>query len=307
MKVSDHSHGAVLRTQPGGGGVRRLSSGFTRKRSWSSGLKNKPHRMSRRGQISGRPPWPQHGFEESHKLKRTSLFSILAVVAAALLPLAATSQVAPERSRVERAEPSYKWEVFAGFGYTSLNQVNQSRYGLEGVNVSLTRDWGRYFGVTADGAFYLRSVATGNPGNPKVDAVLAGPVLHAPLYGHINGFVRVLLGGEHTGGESATPNISFAGGVGGGLEYSFSRHLALRVSGDDIAASFVQESQSPGIFHARALELARHDRRGVQVLKRITGYRDTGNAERRMPDIRLFRFCGGKASLRARRSQPTER
>src|SRR5215472_13320204 len=85
--------------------------------------------------------------EEICKLKRTSLISILALVAAAFAPLAASGQIAPDRgTKAESAEPSQKYEVFAGFSYTSLNQVNQSRYGLIGVNVAVTRDWGKYFG-----------------------------------------------------------------------------------------------------------------------------------------------------------------
>jgi hypothetical protein len=178
-------------------------------------------------------------------LKSKSLLSILAVVAAAFMPLAATSQIAPEhRARPEQAASPYKWEAFAGYGYTSLNQVNQSRYGLQGVNLSITRDWGKYFGLTADGAFYSTPIASGNPCptkascTPTVDAVLFGPVLHVAITGHLDGFFHVLLGGEHTGGEQQTPNISFAGGAGGGMEYKLSQRFALRVSGDDIASSF---------------------------------------------------------------------
>jgi hypothetical protein len=179
-------------------------------------------------------------------LKSKLSVSILAMVAAALMPLAATSQIAPERSkRVEQAEPTYKWEAFAGYGYTSLNQVNQSRYGLQGVNLSLTRDWGKYFGLTADGAFYSTPISSGNPCptkapcTPTVDVVLFGPVLHANLSDRLSGFFHVLLGGEHTGGENAYPNLSFAGGAGIGMEYKLSQRFAVRVSGDDIASSFL--------------------------------------------------------------------
>ncbi len=184
-------------------------------------------------------------------MKRKWLISVLAVIPAALMPLAATSQVAPDRgSRPERTEPVYKYEVYAGFAYTSLNQVNQSRFGLIGANIAVTRDWGRYFGVTADGAFYSQSLSNGNPGTPTVDTVLVGPVLHAPLYGRVNGFVHGLLGGEHTGGEGETPNISFAGGAGGGLEYVLSPHLVIRASGDEIAASFSVSNNSPSLGYS---------------------------------------------------------
>lgn len=179
-------------------------------------------------------------------MTRKFLLSILAVIPAAFLPLTATSQIAPDRPHKEQAEPTYKYEVFAGYGYTSLNQVNQSRYGLQGVNVSVTRDWGKYFGVTADGGFYKYATSAGNPGTPSVDMVLAGPVLHADLIGPMSGFFHVLLGGAHTGGESMNPNVSFAGGVGGGLEYKLSPRFFIRASGDDIASSFVSDPDHLG-------------------------------------------------------------
>jgi hypothetical protein len=198
-------------------------------------------------------------------LNRKSLLSILAIVSAALLPLAAASQVAPTSTApaTEPAEHVYKYEVYGGYAYTSLNQVNQSRYGLSGFSVSITRDFGRYFGVTAEGDYY--KYAFGSPivldstAKPSVESVLFGPVLHAPLYGHVGGFVHALLGGEHTAGVGQTPKVSFAGGGGGGLDYSLTPRFAIRVGGDLVGASFSlnnntsQLSNSPHrSFDARA-------------------------------------------------------
>jgi hypothetical protein len=201
----------------------------------------------------------QHGNEESLKLKRTLLFSILALVPAALMPLAAIGQVAPEATQgpADRVAPSYKYSAFVGFGYTSLNQVNQSRYGLMGAKVALTRDFGKHFGITANGDYYKygtgsgnASNGSGNPGNPSVISVLAGPEIHANLYGHMDGFVHALLGGEHTGGEGMTPNISFAGGAGGGLIYNLNRRFAVRASGDRVGASFSLNNNSPALGYS---------------------------------------------------------
>ena len=186
-------------------------------------------------------------------MKSKSLLAILAIVSAVFMPLAASSQVIHSRHREAPAEKpvaAHKYEIFVGYGYTSLNQVYQSRYGLQGVNVSVTRDWGRFFGLTADGAYYKYALNTGgasssgNPGNPSVDAFLMGPVVHAPLFGRLDGFFRVLLGGEHTGGENATPDISFAGGYGAGLDYRMFHRLSLRLSGDDILSSFLANANS---------------------------------------------------------------
>jgi hypothetical protein len=179
-------------------------------------------------------------------LKRKLLLSILAVIPAALMPLAANCQIAPEKAPAQTTEPLNKYEVFAGWGYTSINQVNQSRSGLQGVSLSLTRNWGKYFGVTADGGHYAWSVTSANTGNPTVDLYMVGPVLHAPLYDRVGIFVHALLGAAHTGGVSISPSQSFAGGVGLGVDYKLKPHLALRLYGDDIGSSFTVTPYAPG-------------------------------------------------------------
>ena len=186
--------------------------------------------------------------EESPKLSRKSSFCILAVFTAALFPVAAISQVESSStpSTEEKVEPTFKWEAAVGYGYTSLNQVNQSQSGLQGVEASITRDFGQHFGVIADGSYYKYPIKSGNPGSPSVDAVLFGPVVHAELYGRYSGFLRAFIGGEHTAGESAIPNVSFAGGFGGGMEYKISTHWSARASGDDILSSFVEDPNHLG-------------------------------------------------------------
>jgi hypothetical protein len=188
-------------------------------------------------------------------LKRKLLLAILAIVAATFMPLAASSQFLHvlhhhrDREAPEKPVEIHKYEIFAGYGYTSMNQVNQSRYGLQGANVSVTRDWGRFFGLTADGAYYkfpLSHPAISNSPQyaPSMDAVLLGPVVHAHLFKKYDGYLHVLMGVEHigiTGSPSAYayPNISFAGGIGGGMDYRLNKHFFLRASGDDIISSFV--------------------------------------------------------------------
>ena len=173
------------------------------------------------------------------------------LVAAVLATPAARGQIAPDRGTpAQTGEPSYKYEVYAGFGYTSLNQVNQSRFGLIGVNVAVTRDWGKYFGLTADGAFYPTSLGSGNPGKPSVSVIMGGPVLRAPLIGNVNGFVHALLGGEHSGGERQTPSISLTGGFGGGFEYAMSPRFLIRASGDSILSSFSLVNNTPQLGYS---------------------------------------------------------
>ncbi len=197
-------------------------------------------------------------------MKRTLLLSILAIIPAALMPQAAFSQHIPHpKAPAQGDEPTYKYEVYAGYGYTSINQVTLSRSGLQGVDLSVTRDFGRYFGITADGAFYkyafAHPVVTNSTYTPSVETVLFGPELHASLYGKTSGFVRALLGGEHVGGTSQTPNISFAGGVGGGLDYKLRPRISLRASGDVILQSFSVTGNS------HALGYSPHETRNGRV------------------------------------------
>ncbi|HUA97083.1 MAG TPA: hypothetical protein VMA34_02000 [Terracidiphilus sp.] len=172
-------------------------------------------------------------------MKSTLFVAILAVGAAALMPLAAASQVAPESQTPPPAPvPMLKYEVMVGYAYSTLNQVNQSRYGLQGVQVAVSRDWGKHFALTAVGDEYRWGTSQGNPGKPVIDSLLIGPDFRANIYGPVDGFFRGLIGAEHTGGESETPDWSFAGGIGGGLQIAASRHIAVRISGDRIGASF---------------------------------------------------------------------
>jgi hypothetical protein len=210
-----------------------------------TGMKDKAPPAAGRPQLDGYITMAKHDIKESFKLNRTFWFLILALVPAALMPLAARSQVAPDRgsrSVDQGDEPSFKYEVFAGYGYTGLNQVNQSRSGLSGGEVTITRNFGKYFGIEADGAYYKypfdHPVVILSTLTPSVDTVLFGPVFHANIWGRYSGFVRVLIGGEHTGGTGQNPSISFAGGFGGGAEYRLSSRFSLRASGDETGASF---------------------------------------------------------------------
>lgn len=174
-----------------------------------------------------------------------------ALAMAALMPLAAHCQVDQESgsAKVEAPAPSYKYEAWIGYGYTSLNQVAQSRYGLQGVEAGVTRDWGKYFGLTGEADYYKKPLNTGNPGDPSVYSILGGPEVHFLVWESLTAFGHGLLGFEHTGGEHMNPASSLAGGGGGGVEWAFKlagRQLALRAEGDDISASFSLQNPLPG-------------------------------------------------------------
>jgi len=182
-------------------------------------------------------------------LKR-KCFTWFCAAAAACLAATASAQVSLETKTPANNPNFQKYSVFAGFGYTSLNQVNQSRYGLIGGDVQLSRNWGRFFALSVDGGFYPASLGSGNPGSPSVSMVLAGPELHGTIFENWSVYFRGLIGGEHTGGENMTPNISFAGGVGGGVQYNMGPHWGIRAGGDDIGSSFSLTNNSPQLGYS---------------------------------------------------------
>jgi len=174
------------------------------------------------------------------------LFSFLAAASAIVIPFSAAGQVAPERAPKDLTGPDYKYEVYVGYGYTSLNQVNQSRSGLQGVSASVMRGFGDHFGVKVDGGHYAWPVTSKNVGNPTVDLFLAGPVAHANLFEKWSAYAEVLLGGAHTGNISIQPKVSFAGGFGMGMDYNKNARWSIRAFGDDIASSFTLTPFQPG-------------------------------------------------------------
>lgn len=182
-------------------------------------------------------------------MKRTFLLTTLAATLAGLLAPAARAQVTsePQNAPPPAAAASLKYEVTAGFGYSTLNQVNQSRYGLMGVEASAARYWGKYFSIVVLGDEYKWSTSKGNPGNPSIFSILAGPQVRVNIVGPVDGFFRGTMGAEHTGGENETPDFSFAGGIGGGLDIGLSRKFAVRISGDRIGASFSLANNSPAL------------------------------------------------------------
>jgi hypothetical protein len=186
-------------------------------------------------------------------LKRTLLFLFLAVLSAVLMPIGAMAQVNPDSAEAPQQGRTYKYEAYAGLAYTSLNQVNLSRYGLLGGKASLTRDFGKYFGLMGTGDYYRAAISNrtpGNPGDPSVYTFMIGPELHANLYEKLTGEVFAELGGEHTGGEGITPTISFAGGFGGGIKYWLTDRFAVRIDGDRVAGSFSLDNNTPQLANS---------------------------------------------------------
>lgn len=195
---------------------------------------------------------PKHGIEENLLLKRTSLLTIVAAAIAGLMAPIVRAQVTsePESPPPPPAAPASRYEVTAGYGYSTINQLNQSRYGLQGVELSAARYWGKHFAVVLLGDEYKWATSKGNPGNPSILSLLVGPQFRMNIAGPVDGFFRGTMGTEHTGGEHMTPDFSFAGGIGGGLDIGLGQRFAVRISGDRIGASFSPANNSPQLNYS---------------------------------------------------------
>ena len=186
--------------------------------------------------------------EESFKLNSKILMQISVLAAVALAPLAAVGQVNSEATPAPQQAAPYKYEVFVGAAYTSIKQVPVTYSGLIGEKVTVGRDWGKYFQLMGSLDYYSKGIGHSyltNPGHPTIYTFLVGPQVHAEIYEKLSGQIFAELGMEHTGNESMTPNISFAGGFGGGLTYGLTHHFALQLTGDRVAASFSLPGNTP--------------------------------------------------------------
>jgi hypothetical protein len=175
------------------------------------------------------------------------LFLILTVASAIAVPVCVMGQVAPERPPKNLATgPEYKYDVFLGYGYTSLNQVSQSRSGLGGIAGSVTRGITEHFAVKFDGGHYLWNTTATNAGHPTVDMFLGGAVVRGNLFEKWSIYTEGLMGGIHTGGVAIQPDVSFAGGIGIGMDYNRNARLSIRAYGDYLGSSFTITPYQPG-------------------------------------------------------------
>jgi len=162
---------------------------------------------------------------------------------ALFMPFSLAAQVAKPAAADDTNE-FYRYEIFAGADYSSANQVFGSS-ALIGGNVGGAAKLKKWFGGTVDFGDYGVAATSYGRVTPDVTTLLAGPEFYIPA-DNLTGFLHVMFGGEHTGGAGAKPNISFTYAVGGGFEYAIKKHWSIRISGDDVVSSTVQDPNNTG-------------------------------------------------------------
>jgi len=142
------------------------------------------------------------------------------------------------------------WQIAIGYQYNRDNLLG-SPFSTHGVNFSVARNFGRWFGVEAQvGVGFL-----GNTGQtttpPNLDAkslfVGAGPRLAYRNRSRYEPWVHLVVGMEHyrfsqTAGFLGSNN-AIAGAAGGGVDVYLKPHLALRAEADAVGSRFFSTNQ----------------------------------------------------------------
>jgi opacity protein-like surface antigen len=129
-----------------------------------------------------------------------------------------------------------RFELFAGYSLVNADFTLTSRTVLNGWNASMNFKSGSWFGLVADFSGYYPS----DFGHAKAHTFLFGPQVSVSL-DKITPFAHFLIGDTNVSytADSSFPrfsflsaNNSFTYGGGGGLDYRFTPHLAVRGQAD---------------------------------------------------------------------------
>jgi len=142
------------------------------------------------------------------------------------------------------------WQFAVGYQYNRDNLLG-SPFNTHGVNFSLARSFGRWFGVEAQvGVGFLGNTGqTSTP--PNLDAkslfVGAGPRLAIRNHSRYLPWGHLVVGLEHyrfsqTAGLLGSNN-ALAGAAGGGVDVYLKQHISLRVEADAVGSRFFSTNQ----------------------------------------------------------------
>lgn len=167
--------------------------------------------------------------------KMKYVFSLLIVLSAATYALA--------------QEKAPKVEVFGGYSYQQLEAedfgINQ---GLNGWNASANFGLSKNFGFKADLSGHYASVKEGTVKADVSDfTFLFGPQYSFRNSSRVTPFAHALFGGSRGKIESGSRDVTetgFASAFGGGLDYSITNRVAVRlIQADYVVTKYANDSQ----------------------------------------------------------------
>ncbi len=123
------------------------------------------------------------------------------------------------------AQETPKAELFGGYEYLHLNPGG---IGCHGGGANLAYNLNDWIGAVGD---FGACKWTGLPSGVSAHDVnyLFGPRVSYRSYGSFTPFAQVLFGGQHEGGSGGFSINSFAMTLGGGADYKFTEHVAIRL------------------------------------------------------------------------------
>ena len=163
----------------------------------------------------------------------------------------AGSQSGP-RSRTNSFSSSdlSQWQLAVGYQYNRINLLG-SPFNTNGLNVTVTRFFGRWFGL--DGqlgtGFFGNTGTTSNPPNLGVHSLFIGGGPRLAFRGHsrYEPWIHCTIGLEdfrftQTAGLLGN-NHALGGAAGGGMDIYMTSHLALRAEADALGTRFFSTNQ----------------------------------------------------------------
>ena len=141
------------------------------------------------------------------------------------------------------------WQASAGYQYNQINLLG-SPFTTHGLNISVVRFFGRYFGVEGQVGFgFGNTGTTSTPPNLTVQSLFfgGGPRLAFRNRGRIEPWIHGVGGEQHfrfnqTAGVLGS-NTGLAAAAGGGVDYLLGIHTAIRVEADFIGSRFFSTNQ----------------------------------------------------------------
>jgi outer membrane immunogenic protein len=173
-----------------------------------------------------------------------------------------------------RAQEAPKYELFGGYSYGQLNPggslVNGSNpdgkhFALSGGHFAAQKKIFKNVGLVIDISGYAgTSDVELVPEHSRYTAFLAGPQLNVRKFGRMNIFVHGLVGvardrvylttGSPTDDHSLT---RLASAFGGGMDYTLTKHIALRAFDADYVLNSFSNGSAPGATFAGHQQNAR--------------------------------------------------
>jgi|SRR5579872_1393555 len=144
---------------------------------------------------------------------------------------------------VAAAQTYPKGELFAGYSFTTIDQNSGPRANANGFEVSASGNFNRWLAVEFDASGYYQQLRD-NGGPAGTFSYIAGPRFNIFRTQHSVSpfFFHFLLGFQHLIGSDFGASVSdtaITAALGGGVEWQFSNHLAIRSSIDYAPTHYV--------------------------------------------------------------------